>query len=571
MRPTTDLVERRFIFSQLGLLTSDEFVRRLADRGVNISEPALEALHRRGVAVPLFRISRDGRSLVARLRTDPEALWRAATDWQPAYFYRYPVSAGLRVHDPADARFVSPESRVLRVAGGHSFSLSAYLYSPHQLIMLPLIRQALPYLQWSRRGVILRTRLTATDLLPRWQQTDRALREVVIAACVLEPRYYPAVVGRYTVDSRDGPDDFEAWMRDEPLTSEIDWLGTDAAWLFDRAGGLLRDADSFDPLGRWLEIVRLATPDTWDRLRGDARSAMDLRMVAEMLLRYHDELVPDGPQSIPADPDRRRLPVTSRLKRQQPLDQALTEFGLSPHPRLVIVFEGATEMTIWPRLLDYYGTRRDDDLFSIVDAEGVGNTIRALAAYIAPRGIHDAADGILVLTRPPTRLLLVCDPEGQMDTPAKREKRRSGLVDRIMDTLPEDARTEFARSQIDGFVLVETWNAASESFEFAHFKDRQIAQAFLRIPGRHTTKSVDDLAAIVKTLRVERGNLESVNRRISKVALANELWPVLERKITSAERRGTAEQIPIIRILDRAFRLAGEFPSRNLVIGTRAR
>jgi hypothetical protein len=265
------------------------------------------------------------------------------------------------------------------------------------------------------------------------------------------------------------------------------------------------------------------------------------------------------------------LPVASRLKRRQPLDQALTEFGLSPHPRLVIVFEGATEMTIWPRLLDYYGTRRDDDLFSIVDAEGVGNTIRALAAYIAPRGIHDAADGILVLTRPPTRLLLVCDPEGQMDTPAKREKRRSGLVDRIMDTLPEDARTEFARSQIDGFVVVETWNAASESFEFAHFKDRQIAQAFRRIPGRHTTNSVDDLAAIVKKLRVERGNLESVNRRISKVALANELWPVLERKITTAEQRGTAEQIPIIRILDRAFRLAGEFPSRNLVIGTRAR
>jgi hypothetical protein len=42
-------------------------------------------------------------------------------------------------------------------------------------------------------------------------------------------------------------------------------------------------AEQVDPLGRWSEIVRDARPATWWYLKGDARSALDMRLAAEMV------------------------------------------------------------------------------------------------------------------------------------------------------------------------------------------------------------------------------------------------------------------------------------------------
>ena len=53
---------------------------------------------------------------------------------------------------------------------------------------------------------------------------------------------------------------------------------------------------------------------------------------------------------------------------------------------------------------------------------------------------------------------------------------------------------------------------------------------------------------------------------ISKVALADALWPVLEVKIERALERGTERRVPIVRAVHRAYALATEYPRRNLVI-----
>jgi hypothetical protein len=54
--------------------------------------------------------------------------------------------------------------------------------------------------------------------------------------------------------------------------------------------------------------------------------------------------------------------------------------------------------------------------------------------------------------------------------------------------------------------------------------------------------------------------------RISKIDLADELWPVLERKMRRAERRRTEAKIPIVRVLDRALDLAGQYPGHGFLI-----
>lgn len=205
----------------------------------------------------------------------------------------------------------------------------------------------------------------------QWRQRARRLREIVIAVSALEPAYYSRVIGRLSLPARDDFEPFERWRRARKLGSALRWLGVSSAWIKDAAAALLADADRFDPLGDWLEVVAEAEPEKWKRLRGQARSAMDLRIAAEVLLLYYDDLVAAGRTNpLPEPPPRTAGPFDGRLKRQRPLDALLTDFGLSPHPRLVLVVEGPTERLLFPRVMRQVGLRTDDDFISIQDAEG---------------------------------------------------------------------------------------------------------------------------------------------------------------------------------------------------------
>jgi hypothetical protein len=250
--------------------------------------------------------------------------------------------------------------------------------------------------------------------------------------------------------------------------------------------------------------------------------------------------------------------VTTRLGRRRSLDRVLTEFGLSPHPRLVVVLEGATEMRMWARMLSYYDPPTSEDLFSLVDAQGAGKDLGALVAYIAPRTELVEPEGYLPLMRPPTRFLVVTDPEGRTE----RETQRAKWISRLLETQPPDHRTPELRAQLELLVFVETWNRAGDCFEFANFTDRQIAPALRSLPGRQAQRSLADLTQIVSELRAEGRNLRSINRRLTKPALADELWPVLEQRLAG----GMPSRVPIARIFDRALELAGELPRRNLLL-----
>jgi len=87
--------------------------------------------------------------------------------------------------------------------------------------------------------------------------------------------------------------------------SMLRWLGINAAWLKAKGALPLRRADELDQLGNWHELVREADPRRWERLQGDARSAVDLRVAAEIFLLYHDDLVTAG-RAKPLDRPRRR-------------------------------------------------------------------------------------------------------------------------------------------------------------------------------------------------------------------------------------------------------------------------
>jgi hypothetical protein len=205
------------------------------------------------------------------------------------------------------------------------------------------------------------------------------------------------------------------------------------------AEALLSRASFRDPLGRWYEVVRQAHPETWSDFRGDALLAMDHRIAAEILLRALDDLgrsdlsmpPPRAGRMSPVILDGRLLPDPMRLER------ALADRGLSPHPALLLVLEGDTEMLLMPRVLaEIYGKPVPSTLIELVDMKTIDRDLDLLIRHeVSPRLGEDHGE-IILLARPPTRVLVAVDPEKRFSTKPKQRAEREKLVRRLHESLP---------------------------------------------------------------------------------------------------------------------------------------
>jgi hypothetical protein len=137
--------------------------------------------------------------------------------------------------------------------------------------------------------------------------------EVVVAVTALEPIYYPSIARRIR-HSGDELVEYDHWVRRLRSRHMLNWLSVDASWIRKKAAGLLHQADGLNPLGQWAELVREADPDRWELLRGAARNAVDLRVAAEILLRYYERLV-RGRLAAPIQPTTRRRRVPGFIRR----------------------------------------------------------------------------------------------------------------------------------------------------------------------------------------------------------------------------------------------------------------
>jgi hypothetical protein len=115
-------------------------------------------------------------------------------------------------------------------------------------------------------------------------------------------------------------------------------------------------------------------------------------------------------------------------------------------------------------------------------------------------------------------------------------------------------------------IEIATWTRSGESFEFAHFTDRELARAIGRLDRRPRRPELAHRIELVARCRQRRGNLDTVLHGVSKPKLADLLWPTLERKIERAIARGTDNRIPVVRLVVQAEAMAREFPRRSLGI-----
>jgi hypothetical protein len=575
VRASLELLDQPYTFERTSLLPADEFASLARGRGVQVDRWRLEALHRLGLLVPLFRGQRptpDIRRALSGDRPDHHRA-RVLANWKPVKREGLlEASAEGLLFDPSNER-VRSRRALAREIGDLKFEASVYLYSQHQLATLWPVQWLLPQLRWRRRNETLVAQFAMDDALRAdWLARVARLREAVIAITALEPVYYSFIVGTFSTSMDFDFEAFTRWRHDLEPRWLLDWLDVDSDWVRESAREILDHARRLDKLGGWGEVIAGGSPKRWDDLEGTPRLVMDMRFAGEILLRYYDRLLLQGFATPLPDPPRTRTEYDLRLKRKRPLDSLLTAFGLSPHPQLILIVEGLTERVLVPRAMELLGVSTDEDFISIQDAEGVTTNLNPLLAYLAPQPGEDRAEGEYFLPqRPLSRFLIVFDPEGPAATEAAREKRRNEWVDRIMRAMPPELHTSVVREAMDTLVAIRTWNERGESFEYAHFSDEDLASEIDCLDTRERKATYGDLLKLVRKARAENWNLKKLLHGSGKAELADRLWPLLQHRIEAALMTQAEAEIPIVKIVYEAEALAYEYGRGNTVIGLASR
>jgi hypothetical protein len=554
-RSSLDLLGLPYPFSQVGLLTARELSSLAAERRNRTSRslPAvdaqlLEELHRCQILVPLFRVDLTPRSGVQGINIST-SLTAKNVRTTVVNELRCGAAEG-RVSDPAVVGF-EPWPRDRRRAQWPSVD-SGYLYSRHQLLGLDKAMPWIADLKPQQYGHSVTWHLEDASLpnAPTLGALD-AWRSLAVTLLALDTYYWPQITHTVTHD-------FEVWREllqaFEPAQM-LTWLGLSLDQIERQIDALRAMASFCDDTGDFYELVRRARSDAWKSLRGDAAVAMDYRLDADILTRFAEGLNPGGTY---AGTEQTSLSQQGLSARTKSLDAALTALRLSPFPSLVIGVEGKTEYEIVPRVMDLLGIEWRDNRIKIVDFGGTGN-LTLLARYaVEPVLGRDFGRGV-ALDRPLTRFLVMADAENNYGTVEKRRRQRRLLLDSLTVNVPTDLRSDYYGNTRRGRIVeILTWGKLP--FEFAHFRDSQIADAMLQVA---TVQPPNGRAGLVHDLHIQRtqraapdvGKVFWRNGGLTKPILADALWPVLESKITDAIQKGKPGP-PIMKACLRAYEMA---------------
>ncbi len=558
------------VFTQRHILDRRKFRDEARFRGVWLDDAALDLLDRYRILTPLFRARRPLAGVRAAIRTSEPNTWPRFPGWIFAG-----DAAGLR--GDRDSGFVrsGPDSPALssrafnREIEGVSVQVHEALYSPYQLLDLKDAADLLPTLRMRYRSAAARSRLEAAQ-----RAAARAVDRAVLLTA-LEPRYYPRVVRNLTMPAHIGFEAWDATDRKFDAKATLKWSGWTPEEVMEEARRLLFRAWSIDPLRDWVDLVRFVGSSRWKKLRGDALLAIELRIAAEMLLRFHEALHrAKAAPPLRTRQSRVRDDLDDRLKFDpDELDSTLAAYGLSPHPAVLIIAEGQTEMAILPLVMAELGIKRTDSYIKLLNAHSENEKHSLLATYAALPKLGPIEQDTAEFLRPPTRYLIAVDGDHRYRTRQARDVERDRLVDRLAAELAPEYDTPVARDDLRSLILIEAW-ADGLDFERAHFTDRELADAILAVgippAGTSATDVEAELAAQRQSALAGRARgLQAVwrgwPREPSKVALALHLWPTLRARIRRKRSRAGADRIPVARVVLLARDLA-ERPRGNLVM-----
>ena len=352
-----------WLFVQSSPMTTAEFIKAADERGLDMPIEVLRGLCRHRLLQPAFAVH-------DRPCSPPLVLDDNEPD--PMSTFRREFSAARREGRLSDP-FVTPLPRTWpfreRKASDPRRWWNGLLYSRWQLIELPLIVRTLRAGRWRRNAS------GRSVVLPRpedWEfERAAGRRRLALLLTAIESRYAPKLDPDWIRLVNTDSDQWTSFQWQYDAAAAAGRLGVTEVDAERAAEGLLVSAKNLDPLGPWHRVIRHADPKSWERLKDSARLANDLRLAAEMLFLFAEDLA-----GKPAAPPEGLwwTPKHDRLFRHgEPLDRTLEEFGLSPHTRVTLLVEGESESQTVGRVMDHLGIPAHGEEIQIVNMRGVGS------------------------------------------------------------------------------------------------------------------------------------------------------------------------------------------------------
>lgn len=547
------ILEIPYVFTQDDLLTTENFLRAAKDRGHRLSLDDLQEFHRHRLLIPLYRVS--DISVSGRRVTVPHRPEMNVRGWA------FQAASEGRLRDSADEGYSAawPYRRPADETSDKWWN--GFVYSSWQLLN---VSAAVNEYEFVKMG---------WDLPPKVHERTARERGITLALCALATHVLPGILGRLSMPS--GLD--EAGLRQNRATADVLQLlaiaGFDPADLQDEANTLLLHTQG-EPLAKWVPLLRYASYKGWSKLRGEPLDAMWRRVAAEILLRAHEELAADGVvDPLPdltgsswhsAQHDR----LTPRYEEAQTLERALAELGLSPHPKVILLLEGETELYHVPKLLAEFGVTQPQDV-RVQRTKGSKINAHLIARYgVTPR-VGRKLDDRWLLNASPTALVIAMDPENHFATKDKRNEELRKLQDAVREEVRfQDA--DIGQDELDFLVRIRVWG--DDSYELANFTDEELVPAITKLARAQDNQDVKDrgweqrLRAELQSARADHKDIKFVFQRMKmredKVKLATLLWPTLLSKCELEYASGKV-QTPVlnlaVEIREMITRLNGTF------------
>lgn len=365
-------------------LPVDRFIDWCKKCGVDVSKELLEQFEKKGLFLPLLRVTfpiyrekhrrnEDGDIEVVGRLEDGE-VW----DGEVSESYVWPDFTRHNLLTWIDEGYLyAPDSRPFvpwdEFRDGNRRTAVESYYSPFQVYTLDF--------QLNGSGILLNAAFLADYSEQDYQHLVEKLKQLtewecdpssrinnprfdaVVLAQAIATRYSPQARGDLQTITVPSQWDWHAYAREWKATEVVANLGvTDVRRYYE----MLDSAIAFtDPLAEWDDLLSFVKQEAREKLQGKARLGQELRVMREMFGRLHRDLTGETLEprrgslieryglhertkfARSEDARRARAPTEVDL-----LEFVVNRYGLNPRPALVLFVEGAGEQAAIPRLLE---------------------------------------------------------------------------------------------------------------------------------------------------------------------------------------------------------------------------
>ncbi len=570
-----EVISLPWIATQRRLLDTNDFLRQAKNRGANLNALLLRQLYKHRILIPLVEVT-DRRYYEPQVQGhgEPSANGRMLE-------FRAARNDG-RLRDLGTLPFLSRLTFESSKLANNSW-WNGLLYSRYQLSIVPFLQPWLGKCKYSYRNKRLYPRLPEPD--ETLQARANQLHRIGLMALALEARYLPVLEANRIHLTNTEIGEYKLYRQDFDPVKVSRQFRYSADNAQNDAEDLLLLAKDVDPTsGPWRELIKYAAHESWKHLTGVLLSAMDLRETSEILLRFYEDLSERGEAPpLPTSPTNAWHPLQDRLScRQSTLDQQLMDLGLSPHPRVVLAVEGDSEEMMFPLVWNALGYSDAPELVRLLNLGGADKDPVKVAGLASTPLVtrQGAAHDFVWMIKPPTRFMIVADPEGLYATKEKTDTLLNNIKVEIRKGLAaQGAKT--TEPGLDELVKIHTWSAPC--FEYEHFTDEELASAIASVHKTCNDWSKEELVEVLAYWRDRKTDIKRVWERgkadtkdgkvsgrweytVSKKKLTMALWPILEQKIKAAISTEDGHYPQIVRVAIDAHRAAQKWRHGSFVL-----